>query len=568
MAGLGRETVNRMTDRFDINLFDLVMSLSNTLDLVEPTLSNHHKRVAYIALRIADAVALDKASRQELFIAAALHDIGVLSTEQRVSGDSLDSASHHSDSFGYQLLRTFEPFAKAAALIRTNHVPWEHGTGGAFGRASVPKASQILHLANRIELLIDDERQILLQVDEIRRRVKAQGGAVFVPEFVEAFLSLAGQEAFWLDIVSPGHESLLTKHVQFAPVRMDLDGLLEFAQLLAHVIDFRSRFTSTHSSGVAACAEVLGHLRGYPPDVCKKLKIAGFLHDVGKLALPVDVLDKPGRLDPDEMQAVRAHPYHTYRILQPIRGLEEIATWCALHHERLDGSGYPFRAEGEGIPMEARIVAVADVFTALTEDRPYRKGMVESEATLVLRDMARSNALDSELVERLCGHFEHVNTCRAAAQEEAVGQYEAFMQSLKRLDLAWAREAHFSWKKRLRRFLDGKERIEPGELLSHSNCALGRWYAREGLTYYGHIPEMHELWDPHREMHHAVEQVVRYAESQCYTEAEDSLIKVDLLSVHIVRLLETIEESSELPQEPPNNVVRRCERTACFCNAG
>lgn len=544
-----------MRRHYQINLFDLVISLSNALDLVSPTMANHHKRVAYIALRLAESVRTLEDAREDIVIAGALHDIGVLSAKERIE-TSLANSSHHSAAFGSQLLRKFGPFAKAAEIIRFHHVPWERGLGRCFNDSDVTMGSHILHLANRIDAEITPDRPILSQVKRICDSVSARSGTTFVPEHVEAFLSLARREAFWLDLMSPGQEQILARHATLPDIDLDLEGLLCFAELWAHVIDFRSRYTATHSSGVAETAYGLAQLIGFSENTCKQIKIAGYLHDIGKLAVPVELLEKQGKLSEEERLSIHAHPYHSFRILQPIAGLEDITMWSALHHERLDGSGYPFHFTDEDIPLEARIVAVADVFTALTEDRPYRSGMEENDVREILVKMAEEHALDGRVVHCVCDHYGQVNERRRQAQSEAVRLYEEFMGSLRVLDLTWAREAHLLWKKRLRDYLDGKHDLSTQDLLSHKNCALGQWYFGEGMTHYGHIPEMQDLEEPHRALHRSVRKVMQYADAGLREQAEAALLNVEVLSVEIVRLLESIEQSSSVPREAFSNVYR------------
>ena len=258
-----------MKNHYRINRFQLVTSMASALDLVSPRMAHHHKRVAYIALRIAAATAHPPQAKQEVAIAASLHDIGVLSTRERVE-TSMDKSGHHSAGFGYELLRKFRPFQGVAELIRFQHVPWEAGRGQHFRNAAVPMGSHIIHLANRIDESIEPDVPILVQARTICREMERHAGSMFVPEFVDAFLRLARAESFWLDLVSPGHDELLAHHAVFSDIELDIDGLLEFAEMWGHVIDFRSRYTATHSSGVAACAQVLAQRFGFPEKRCKQ----------------------------------------------------------------------------------------------------------------------------------------------------------------------------------------------------------------------------------------------------------------------------------------------------------
>ncbi|HKJ76972.1 MAG TPA: HD domain-containing phosphohydrolase, partial [Gammaproteobacteria bacterium] len=446
--------------------------------------------------------------------------------------------------FGYQLLMKFAPFEDPARIVRFHHVSWEHGRGREAGGEPVPMTGHIVHLADRVDALLDGEGSVLQQGRRVLEQIWTGSGETFVPEHVDAFAQVAASESFWLDLASPHIDDLIAERTPFSPVEMDMDGLLDFAGLLAQVIDFRSRYTATHSSGVAACAAALADLIGFSEGDCKRLEIAGYLHDIGKLAIPVEVLEQDGELSPEDRLAINTHSYHSYRILAPIRGLEDIAAWCGMHHERLTGRGYPFRAAHADIPLEARVLAVADVFTALTEDRPYRAGMEQEKVLQILEDMVRRHGLDAKVVGVLQRHYEVVDRCRIAAQSEAVREYREFMEGLAALDLSGARASHLAWRERLRAFLDGEERLNREQVVSHHECSLGRWYYSEGLHHYGHIPEMEALEAPHAELHRLVEQAVQLHEQGRTEQAEACFQQVHPLSERIVGLLEAIEHKA------------------------
>ncbi|HDH02592.1 MAG TPA: HD domain-containing protein, partial [Nitrospirae bacterium] len=140
------------------------------------------------------------------------------------------------------------------------------------------------------------------------------------------------------------------------------------------------------------------------------------------------ILEKEARLTTEEIRVIKSHTFHTYRILEHISALDIINAWGSFHHERIDGAGYPFHHEGRDLSLGSRIMAVADVFTAITEDRPYRKGMSKDKATAVLRQMADDMALDSSIVSLLFHNFDEINSFRETAQKASVKEYHRFLQ--------------------------------------------------------------------------------------------------------------------------------------------
>ncbi|WP_339062386.1 HD domain-containing phosphohydrolase [Tepidibacillus marianensis] len=416
-----------------INKLDLVMALSSIVDLVDRSVSNHHKRVSYIAFQIANEMNRTIKEQQNIILAGALHDIGALSLEGRLDTFRFEKSndSLHAE-IGYLFLKQFYPFREIAKIIRYHHTFYSEIVNDSMLREEVPLTSEILQLADRIDILIDhQEKNILGQVTTILDKVKENIGTMFHSEVVEAFFRLAEKEYFWFDIENPFIDRILLNQLRTSEVNLSLEGLLELAKLFSQIIDFRSRFTSTHSSGVAATAEVLAKLTGWSKEQCQKMRIAGYLHDLGKLAVPTELLEKPGKLTEEEYNLVKSHVYYTKRVLEHIMEIEEIIFWASSHHERLDGKGYPFHYAIDELNRGTRIMAVADIFTAITEDRPYREGMGKEKALGVLNSMALKAMIDSDIVQLLQSNYDEVNQARINAQTQAVVEYEEFMNQIR-----------------------------------------------------------------------------------------------------------------------------------------
>jgi putative nucleotidyltransferase with HDIG domain len=179
---------------------------------------------------------------------------------------------------------------------------------------------------------------------------------------------------------------------------ISLEQLKHLSHILAYIVDQKSPFTAQHSTKVAELAKYIATEYGMPKTQCDMIEVAGLLHDLGKLRTPDEILDKPGSLDELERAIMNQHSYETYEILRHITGLEDIAIWASFHHEGLNGRGYPFHPDQSSITIEARIIAIADVFQALAQHRPYREGMPLDKILNILDEMTEQGKLDPAIV--------------------------------------------------------------------------------------------------------------------------------------------------------------------------
>jgi HD-GYP domain-containing protein (c-di-GMP phosphodiesterase class II) len=420
-------------DKLRVNIFDMVISIARVIDMMSPAVGNHHMQVAYLAYRLGEQLQLSDDQNFELFIAGALHDIGAFSLQDRLDLLKFEDTKPGEHSIaGSLILETFTPFSSIARLVKFHHVPWRNGKGAFQNGESVPNASHIIHLADRVAVKISLKAPVLSQVRGICRAISEHKGDIFVPEYVDALINMANKEHIWLDIMSESMEEILRRTVLYRTKELTIEEMVDFSRLVCRLIDFKSKFTATHSSGVAAVAIELSRLSGFSKHERRLIEIAAYLHDLGKLAIPSEILDKQDKLTDNERFIMRSHVYHTYRVLEPFDMLRVAGSWGALHQERLNGTGYPFGLTSDELPLGARIMAVADVFTALTEDRPYRKGMDSKNTKAVLQSMVDAGELDKNLVDTVFKHYAKMNDIRDSAQKEAIRDYNAFQEVLHR----------------------------------------------------------------------------------------------------------------------------------------
>ncbi len=409
-----------MKRNITVNLGNLVLSLSDAMDLASPSLIQHQQRTAFVVWQMGNAARISNERLEKLFIAALLHDIGAFSLEEKISLRNYEVENIQDHCIRGKLLLDNIPWLKdSAQIIRFHHKEWQHW--GESIETPLVLESQLLFLADYLERAINRERYILHQHEDIILKIKSLSGSSIHPQIVDFFMSVSHSEEFWLDLVSQRLYSLLLNEGPFRKIEIAFSDICKISELFRNIIDFRSRFTSTHSSGVAASASMLARLFGLTDTEISLMEVAGNLHDIGKLAILNSILDKPGKLTKEEMFIMKSHTYYTYSVINTIGGLKHIAEWAAYHHERLDGSGYPFHCTATELSTGARILMVADIFTALAEDRPYRKGMSKDEIVKIIKQFSDRNLLDRRIVDLLFENYNdiflHVSEKQATTRE-------------------------------------------------------------------------------------------------------------------------------------------------------
>ena len=396
---------------FQIRLHEAIYSLSDALDLVGVTQIHHGKRVAYIAVECALAAGWQGDDVERLLQAAILHDCGVSKTlvHERLSQFEWEDDSEHT-LHGAELLSSSPLLAPLAEIVRHHHRPWSELCQLPLDPA-IQLAANCVYLADRIDILCLNRRgakgNILLLRDGIRQTVQELRDERFESSLVDAFLLASSSEGFWFALENEHVNAYIAKWMSRSPpMAMEFHDLRGLVQLFSRIVDAKSSFTREHSEGVARLARYLGEQFGLPARTCEMLELAGLLHDLGKLRIPDALLEKPGRFTVEEYADVQRHSFDTYNILKRIHGLEEVALWAGQHHERVNGTGYPYRLRHEQLSQEARIVAVADVFQALAQNRPYRRALAPAEVLQILQDEVRAGKLDATIVAKVCERLE------------------------------------------------------------------------------------------------------------------------------------------------------------------
>jgi putative nucleotidyltransferase with HDIG domain len=432
-----------------IALSGVIGALSHALDIAEGQPPGHAVRSCVIGMRLAAELDLDADDRSDLFYALLLKDAGCSANANRMAalfaaddrtakassklvdwtdrraallwslrtaapgkglrrrmevlrgvrdeGDVTRSFMEARCDRGAEIARMLFLSEHTAVAIRNLDEHWDgHGMPDGLHGEQIPLAARIMCIAQTVEVF-----HARGGVKAARAMVKRRRGRWFDPSLVDAFLSFCGDPEFWAQLDAP--DVSRWEPPDFA-ITADDARLDRIAEAFARVIDAKSPFTARHSERVAEIADGIGAVLGFDDDDRRVIRRAALLHDIGKLAISNRLLDKPGKLSDEEFRAVQTHPVHTLKILERAPCFAHLADLAANHHEKLDGSGYPRSLDADGLDLPMRVLAVADVYEALTAQRPYR-GPLPVEEALAIIDRDVPHRLDGEVLHALELHL-------------------------------------------------------------------------------------------------------------------------------------------------------------------
>jgi putative nucleotidyltransferase with HDIG domain len=424
-----------------ISLSEIISALSYALDLTEGAVHGHALRSCLLGMRIAAEAKLPSDQTSSLYFALLLKDVGCSSNATRMGqivGDDdrvvkagveyKDWSKPHKPSLsavnlfwndvfpdsnagaraarslqigttqhsnneamiglrcgrGASILNKLGMGEAAAEAVRSVDKHWDgSGDPDRVQREQIPLLARICAVAQHLDVFCSGRG-----VDYAIETLKERSGTWFDPQLVRVAVSLHRRGVLWANCL-PGDSQDDTRRAvldldagskhQLEPGRID-----RICEAFADVVDAKSNFTFRHSMGVAEAAFGIATALRLPADRAQLVRRAALLHDIGKLSVPNTVLDKKGKLSDREWETVHLHPGITRSILERVAPFREMAVIAGEHHEKLDGSGYPSRLMAPDLSLESRIIAVADVYAALSEDRPYRAALDFDEIVSIM----------------------------------------------------------------------------------------------------------------------------------------------------------------------------------------
>jgi HD-GYP domain-containing protein (c-di-GMP phosphodiesterase class II) len=388
----------------NIKLGQLLSSLSLALDIAENRYFGHSRRTAYIAYTIAKEMNFSEEEIVNTYYASLIHDIGMAGQMSRYSVIEIhfdDVLKKDHCSLGGKVVSKLPLSSDIIDYILYHHEEWDGS--GVYGLSGddIPLPAQIIHLADFFELFFlrrHEEMEQKIELELVKEWINTYKNKMFNEEICVAFLSIIEKDKFWFDLKFENIREALNIIEPDKNTTVDIYDLKRISQAFSILIDSKSPFTYEHSQGIAKITNKFSTYLGYNPLMVEKLEIAANLHDIGKLNVPNSILEKPGKLSEEEFQIIKAHPYYTKLILKQVEGIEDIAEWAGNHHEKLNGKGYPEKLDYRSITKEDQVIVLADIYQALTEDRPYRKGMKPKSAIDIMMGMAKKNYIDYNLL--------------------------------------------------------------------------------------------------------------------------------------------------------------------------
>lgn len=409
-----------------IDMVGLVSACSYALDCIEAELVNvtnrHGKRVAYISVCMAEKMGIEGAALQDLAICAMLHDNALTQYIcEEINGKidmPYDNAGNYKASvikevseavhkrlgihctFGEENIKKL-PFNTDVSGVILYHHENADGTG-PFGKKwdEVPLFARIIHLCDMVDVIGKSCNFSGESWSKAQKFVSQNRNTLFDSKCADAFIEVFSEENF-TGMSQDTFEEEMWKKIPRDKLSCDFQTCRNIADFFARIIDYKSEFTGKHSIGVAKKAAILAEYMGYSKETVEKMYMAGALHDIGKMTVGNDILEKTDKLTDDEYDRMKNHAGYTYVILSQVEDFEDIRNWAALHHEKLDGTGYPFGRAGRELNEPERLMACVDIYQALTEARPYKSGMSHERACGILEDMARSGWIDMRIIEHI-----------------------------------------------------------------------------------------------------------------------------------------------------------------------
>ncbi len=419
-----------MDERVVIESENIVGLIQRTLNEVDPRLVEHGLRVAFL---VSGMLKVDggftEREKQDICLLSVLHDIGAYKTEEidrLVQFETKDVWEH--SIYGYLFLRYLSPLDEWAEAVLYHHVPFEKLP---VTREKIQKVAQMINLTDRIEIFsrnvrLDKTAEEMWEAAKgyLEKRPEGQ----FSPDILKCFFE--AQES--LDLFGRLKEEKIEVREVFSEVSLTKEERVKYLKMITYAIDFRSQHTVTHTITTTNISEYCARYMGLSEERIEYIRYGAMLHDLGKIGIPVEILEYPGKLSAQAMNIMRTHVDITARILDGAAA-ENVTRIALRHHEKIDGSGYPLGLTGKEMTLDEEIVAVSDIVSALIGTRSYKNAFSKERTLAIIGDMAKAGKLNPEIVEVMKEHFEEIIDQVLESCEPILTNYYGIQSEYRRL---------------------------------------------------------------------------------------------------------------------------------------
>lgn len=375
--------------------------LRRSYNYVDKRLMDHGVRVAYIVSRLLRRMPdVNPVRLRDICFLAALHDVGAYKTEEidRMLQFETENIWEHSI-YGYLFVKNFTPLREMAPAVLYHHTKWNDLKGKTGLSEANKQIAQLIHIADRLDIWMNMAKrpyQDFLEWLHKKREGWFESGLIDLLE-VEHFTFFAAEE--------------IEQESAFQQMQVEVpfthEEIHAYLRMVIYSIDFRSRHTVTHTMTTTSISGELAGFMKLDPKYCDQIVCGALLHDIGKIGIPVEILEHPGKLSPQAMAVMRTHVDITEQIFDdaiPLR-IQQISL---RHHEKLDGSGYPLGLRADDLSIGERIVALADIVSALSGTRSYKKAFDKERIISIIVQMKEEGLIDAGLVDCMTAHYDEI----------------------------------------------------------------------------------------------------------------------------------------------------------------
>lgn len=411
--------------------------ITKVLEIMNKEILEHGRYVSYIFYNMLRATGrYTEKDLADFSMLGLLHDIGIIKTGYKSSLVEMETKDTWAHSiYGHLFLKYLSPAGDKADVILYHHLDYDKHS---MMQSRYIKEASYLYLADKMEMFVrynrirknmtstpaNDMLKQMFDGDYFRTNKNKKFSEDALNLFYKAEAKFNMMEKFqtgeYLDELEEiGYKTSFTD-----------DEIKRYLQLIVYCIDFRSQQTVLHAMGTTLFAECVGRMMGIKGEELEKLYFGALLHDIGKIAIPLKILEAPRRLTDEEMRIMKAHVMITDVILSDIMN-KDITRIAANHHEKIDGSGYPKGLKGEELTVSDRVMAVADILSALYGKRSYKDSMPKDKIISILSEDAAAGKLCPRVVEATVKHYDNIMSYYDRQMEEKQKHYLMIVEQFK-----------------------------------------------------------------------------------------------------------------------------------------